>query len=282
MDEAVRIYQPSFHLNAGGYIGRHARYEEPEVNEEPVEPVTVVEELKMNYEAEPEPEKRDPWKKQTYWETLCEVFKAHDKKEKAMMNRHPWFNLIYNWIIVIGIVALFASFWWWGVQIRNNRKEQAIRESVYAEVQAQEQAKETARLEALKAEQETEEYIVNQMVPSLSKLYFGAKNFEGKYHYTELDFETYGRGAWNRLLNPKYPNTLDEVVFQKDQFLNCNESNPDVEPYHSMAKRHIEKWRSETVAPVSDDYVYAELTPNGVYLKNDFNADGYAIRWRAS
>ena len=288
MDEAVRIYQPSFHLNAGDYVGRHARYEEsvepeePEAHEEPVKPVTVVEELKMNYEPEPEPERKDPWKKLSYLETLMSVFKDREKKERRMMLKFPWFNLVYNWLITIGVIALFASFWWWGVQIRNNHKEQAIRESVYAEVQAQEQAKETARLEALALEQSSEDYIVGQMADAMAKLFYGIRNFEEKYHYNETDFETYARCWFNRAENKAYSGDLIEVMTQKDQALGYYDSNPVLNNYRKMAEKFIRAWRSESIKPVSNDYVYAELTPNGIYLKNEFNADGYARRWRAS
>ena len=285
MDEVIRVYQPSFHLNAGSYMGRHAKYEEPaepEVHEEPMEPVTIVEELKLSYEPEPEPERKDPWKKLSYLETLMSVFKDREKKEKRMMLKFPWFNLVYNWLIAIGVITLFASFWWWGVQIRNNHKEQAIRESVYAEVQAQEQAKETARLEALALEQSSEDYIVGQMADAMAKLFYGIRNFEEKYHYNETDFETYARCWFNRAENKAYSGDLIEVMTQKDQALGYYDSNPVLNNYRKMAEKFIRAWRSESIKPVSNDYVYAELTPNGIYLKNEFNADGYARRWRAS
>ncbi len=275
MDETIRIYVPT--VNA---LGKHMRPEDKteEKEETKIEPTETL--------VKPEPPvQKKPWRKQTYLETLQEVLKERSKQESYMNFRHPWFNLAYNWMIAVLIVAMFASFCWWGAKIRKDYREESIRATAYAEyeaaAQAEKQAEEEAKAKALAEEKASEEYIVNELTTSLSKMYYGVKNFQEKYRYSDTDFETYGRCAWNRMLNPAYSDDFAEVVFQPDQFLNCSENNPDVEPYHSMAKKHIQKWRAETVAPVSNDYVYAELTPNGVYLRNEFKADGYARRWRA-
>lgn len=268
MDETIRVYLPRKELRTERIVD--------DLEEEPVETPKA----KHSHVKEPE----------SIWEdrlrTLREVLAARAKTEGRWRYKHRWFDIVYNWVIGILVVALFVGLICWGVRVVKENKEARIYATAYAEYEAAAQsakeAEEAAKAQALAAERASEEYIVSEMTSALSKMYYGIKNFEEKYHYSDADFETYGRCAYNRMLNGSYSDDFATVVFQPEQFLSCSENNPDVEPYHSMAKKHIQKWRSETVAPVSDDYVYAELTPNGVYLKNEFNADGYARRWRAS
>ena len=222
--------------------------------------------------------------------SLCEVLVEHEKWISRMTYKHSWFNLVYNWVIWILLAALILSTVFYTIQWQKDRKEQAIRATAYAEWTAEEEAKKKAekeQQESLEAiEKASEEYTVNRMTTALSKMYYGIKNFETKYHYKELDFKTYGRCGWDRLLSGKYSDrelrdyeNFEKILFQEDQFLSCYENNPDVEPYHTMANNHIKEWRAEKVAPVSNDFIYAELTENGVYLRNVYKADGYARRW---
>ena len=274
MEETVKVYQPKrskihYEMEEGLWDEEVKKTKKQKSPKKPVAPKCSNAKSKWN----------------SRLNSLMEVFAERKEKEAKLNSKHEMFNVTYNWIIVICIVALFASFIWWGTKVHNDNKEASIRATAYAEFEAEREqaaaAEAQAKAEAEAAEKASEEYIVGKMTTALSKMYYGIKSFQDKYHYADEDFETYGRCAYNRMLNPSYSDDFAEVVFQEAQFLSCSESNPDVEPYHSMAKKHIQKWRSESVAPVTNDFVYAELTPNGVYLKNDFNADGYSRRWRA-
>lgn len=263
MDESIRIYSPKQDL-----IPNYASAEDSKNEKKPMPRQTPP---KLKWECR--------------HDSLMEVLKERELLERKLHYKHPWIPIITNWVIAGLIVALFVSLIVWAIQIRNDHKEASIRQTAYAEFQAEQEqaaaAEAAAKAEAEAALKASEEYVTGEMTVALSKMYYGIKGFQDKYHYTDEDFETYGRCAYNRMLNPAYSNDFIDVVFQEAQFLSCSESNPDVEPYHSMAKKHIQKWRSESVAPVSNDFVYAELTADGVYLKNDFNANGYSRRWRA-
>jgi len=277
MDETVRIYQPKNDdiLMYDSLTNKHYLTSKSKLDEV----------RKVVNDVIPDPEnktpKRNADRKESYLETLVKVFKDADKKEKRLMLKHPWVPIIYNWIVIACVVALFISFFLWGLDIRIRTKAEALTASAMAEVQAEADAQEAARLQALAAEQASEDYIVKQMATAVSKLYYGIRNFEEKYHYGEADFETYSRCAFNRVENKSYPNDLIEVINQKDQWIGYNEDSPVIDRYYILAEKHIRAWRNETTKPITTDYVYAELTANGVYLKNDYNANGYAIRWRA-
>ncbi len=54
-----------------------------------------------------------------------------------------------------------------------------------------------------------------------------------------------------------------------------------MDKYYQMAVRHYREWKAETTKPVSNDYLWAEYTPKGIFLKYKFDAGPYDTRWRA-
>ena len=148
------------------------------------------------------------------------------------------------------------------------------------------QAEEQARSDEIAHQQElyaqSEEAVTKKMAESLAKLFYGADRFKDKYHYSDADFKTLARCVFNRVESSQYSDDIYEVIDQKDQWVGYYSTNPVLDEYFDLALTTIREWRSETVKPVSVDYLWAELTPNGIFLKNDFRADGYARRWRAS
>lgn len=245
-------------------------------------------------------------KKQTKMETLMEVFHEHEKSEAVLMKKYPWFNIIYNWIIALLVLALFFSFSVWGVRIHNDHKAETLIATALADYKAEQDAAEQERLRAVVAQQQTEEHIVNEMANALAKVFYGAKNFEEKYRYQESDFETLARCVFNRVENKTFAVTqkaeavangeieldengkpLDErdyiytIISHEDQWVGYYSNNPVLDKYQKMATKFIKAWRSEETKPISNDYLWAEFTPNGIFLKNDFHAGAYAHRYHA-
>ena len=255
MDETVRIYNPKNNSLFDDVKNEIKRFDD-----------------EMNSNQVPKKQKHE-----TRFDTLRKVVDDIEKRTSRLANNHPWAVIFYRWAIALLIILLFASFVWWGMDIHIRHKAEALTASAMAEVQAEA----AARLQALAAEKASEDYVVKEMATSLSKLYYGIKNFEEKYHYSETDFETYGRSVFNRVENSKYPNDLFDVINQEKQWVGYSDSNPVIDHYYNLAEKHVRMWRTETTKPVSNDYVFAELTENGIYLRNKFDADGYARRWRA-
>ena len=239
---------------------------------EPKEKAAEVEEIQ-------ETQENSKWKSRA--NILKEIFKEQSEEEKKLSCRHPFFNLFYNWVIAGLLVMLTVGFISWGINVRTDRKAAALTATAMADYQAEQNAEEQARLAELAAAEATEEAVMKREAEAIAKLFYGASKFEEKYGYSENDFKTLARCVFNRAENASYPSDVADVINQKEQWVGYYENNPVLTEYYNMAYRAVEEWHHETIKPVSNDYVYAELTPNGIWLKNDFHADGYARRWRA-
>ena len=201
-------------------------------------------------------------------------------EEKIIARRHYWFNLIYNWIVGLLIVALVLSCIGWAMEARTDRKAAALTATAMADWQAEQDALETARMEELAVMQTSEMAMMAQEANEIAKLFYGIDRFVDKYHYSETDLMTYARCVFNRVDSDIYADTVSEVASQNNQWTGYYDNNPVIKQYYTVALKAVEEWHAETIKPCSVDYLWAELTPNGIYLKNDFNANGYAIRWR--
>lgn len=220
--------------------------------------------------------------KQTRYETMCEVFNDHEKQEKVLVSKHGWVNLFYNWAIVVLLVLLIIAMISWANTIRNERKVASMFASAMADFDAKQAAIAEQAAEDQRKLEQSEAFVEQKMATELALIYQGADKFTDKYGYSEADFKTYGRCVFNRVESPLYPNDIFEVIEQPNQWVGFNSSSTPIDKYYKMALEHVHEWRNETTKPCSNDYLWAELTPNGIYLKNDFHADGYAIRWRAN
>ena len=204
-------------------------------------------------------------------------FNKQAELETMMCFRHPWFNLFYNWLVGILIIVLFGSFVWWGLDIHSRHMADemlattlAAMDAEHAEMIAAAEAEEAA----LKASQE---YIMDQEAQAVAKAFYGIRLFIEKYHYSESDLSTYARCMFNRAESAD----LTEVVRLKDQFVGYADDNPILLDDYELALRLVREWHEETIKPCDTTYQFAELTPEGIFLKQDIRADGYARRWRA-
>lgn len=208
---------------------------------------------------------------------MDEIFEKHDQLEAEMIFRHPWVPLAYNWMIAILVVTLLVGFVGWGLDIRSRHMADQMLATTLAEMDAEHEQM-IAAAEAQEAEiRASQEYIMDQEATAVAKAFYGISRFVDKYHYSESDFATYARCMFNRAENAD----LQEVVSAKDQFLGYADNNPVLAEYYDLAIKFVREWHEETVKPCDISYIFAELTPNGIYLRNEFNADGYARRWHA-
>ena len=81
-----------------------------------------------------------------------------------------------------------------------------------ADYRAEQEAVEVARQEELKALAASEATIMKNEANFIAKMLYGARNFEDKYGYSTDDYMTLARCVFNRVDNPKFPNTVQEVV----------------------------------------------------------------------
>lgn len=231
--------------------------------------------------------------------TLQEVFAEQREREQNMMFRHNWVALFYNWLIAVTAVALLLSLGFWAVQLRQERRDDAIRAEARAAWEQEQQAAADARAAELAAAQASEEAVIDRESDAVARMFYGIHRFIEKYHYSEADLVTYARCAFNRKDSGNYYVTddkgnfvldengekikanVEQIISQKDNFVGYADSNPVLKEYKQLAKELVTEWHNETVKPCDNSYQWAELTPDGIYLKADFDADGYARRWHA-
>ena len=203
---------------------------------------------------------------------MAEYFENQRQIEADMLFRHPWFNLFYNWLIAVLVVSLFASFVWWGLDIRARNMAEEMTARVLADMDAEHE-------QMMEAETASQAYVYGQEATAVAKAFYGINKFVDVYHYSEKDLETYARAMFNRAEQNKAE--LHSVIVAPDQFTGYSDGNTVLQEYYDLALRLVEGWHSESVKPCDTSFIFAELRPDGIWLKNDLHADGYARRWHA-
>ena len=260
MDEVIRIYNPK----PGILVGERPLRRE-------VAPMESQKEVK-----------KSSLEKQTNLEILKEIFSVQKKEEKELSEKYPLFNLFYNWLAVILVLALVVSAIVCGIQKSNERKVSTLVATAMADYEAEQRAIADQEAEARRLEEQSEAIVQKKIAEKLALVYQGADKFVDKYGYSERDFKTLGRCIFNRVENKAYSNDIFEVIDQPDQWVGYyGQSTTPMDKYYQMALRYVKEWREETTKPCSNDYLWAEYTPRGIFLKDSYNAGPYDPRWRA-
>lgn len=247
-EAAIRIYQPR------GLIG-----------------VTSIEPV---FEA-----KKDE-KKETKFETLKWAIEKQEKKTRELQEKYPAFNVFYNYLVLAVMIALVVGFIVWGVQIHTDNKAESMFAVAMADWQSEQQAAEDARQAELAAIQTSAETIRKQNAEYKAKILYGMRRFEEKYGYSEADMLTLCQCIENRVKNSRYPNTIEAVVKQEDQWVGYSDQNPVVDKYYQIALRSEQEKETQVADPVSSDYVFAVFTERGIYLSDEFNSQHPYTWWR--
>ena len=213
--------------------------------------------------------------------TLAEVFADRARNERIIAWRFPWFNVVYNWAVALLIVGFAVSCVVWSVDIKTERVASERAATAMAEYQAALQAEEEAKAAELAAARSSVENIMKNEATAVAKAFYGIRNFVDKYHYSESDLETYARCIFNRVDYSGGVSSVEEILATPEQFLAYSEKNTVLDEYYQMAYKFVEAWHTEQTKPCDSGYRWAELTPQGVYLTNEFGAGPYARRWQA-
>ena len=251
MDESIRVYNPR-----GSYLIAERSKKQTEVKHV----------LRKSYKG-----------------TLREVLDEQKRREKDLKESYPIANLFYKYGFVFVVIVLIISSIVCGVRSNTEKVAVAYAEAAVADYQAEEQMKaDQIELERKKAEQ-SEAILEHNIVTKLARMYQCADKFVDKYGYSERDFKTLGRCVFNRVENPAYPDDIIEVIDQANQWVGYNSSMTftPMTKYYEMAQRHYREWKAETTKPISNDYLWAEYTAKGIFLKYQYDAGTYDPRWRA-
>ena len=212
--------------------------------------------------------------------TLNQVLADQREEERLLNWKYPWFNIVINYVIAAIAFLLIVSLTIWGLNVRTQRKAEAMTAQAMAAWQSEQDAAMEAEAAELAAVRASQEYVMEQEATALAKAFYGIRLFVDKYHYSEEDFRTYARCIFNRA--EKGSGDLVSVVSTPEQFVGYHDNNPVLAEDYNLALKFVQEWHEETLKPCDISYQFAELTPNGIWLKADLHADGYARRWRSA
>jgi hypothetical protein len=201
---------------------------------------------------------------------IKEIFREQREHEEELMFRNPSVPFWYNWLIAGLIVALFVSFAIWGIDIHTRHRA----EEMTATALASWQNEQVIQDEQAKSSQE---YVIDLEATAVAKAFYGIDRFVELYKYDESDLETYARCMFNRAENGSL---IDEIA-KPNQFVGYSEQNQLIADYKQLALRLVREWHEETVRPCNTNFLFAELTPDGIFLKQDLHAGPYDRRWHA-
>lgn len=201
---------------------------------------------------------------------LKEIFEEQREHEEELMFRNPSVPFWYNWLIAGLLVALFVSFAIWGIDIHTQKTAEKMTATALASWQSEQVVQDESAVSS-------REYVIEQESIAMAKAFYGIDRFVEKYHYDESDLVTYARCMFNRADS----DDLIRVISSPNQFTGYSDGNQVIAQYKQLAERLIRDWHEETVRPCDTAYIFAELTPDGIFLKKDLHADGYARRWHA-
>jgi len=204
---------------------------------------------------------------------LRDIFREQREREEELMFRNPSFAFWYNWQIFLLIIALFVSFFLWGIDSWTNYKATEMTNKAFAAWEAEQNVQDESAAES-------QEYVIGLESDAVARAFMGIDRFVEKYHYNEADLATYARCMFNRA-DPTDSDDLIRVISAPNQFTGYSSTNQVLADYKTLADRLVREWHSETVKPCDTAYIFAELTPDGIFLKKDFHAGPYDRRWHA-
>ena len=201
-----------------------------------------------------------------------EIFSERAEQENWLSRKHPWFPILLNWFGAVLLSILVVASCVELAKAETQRKAAEMTATAIAEMEAAKQAEADAA-------KESQDYILSQEATDVAKALYGIHLFIEKYHYGEKDLRTYVRCMTNRAESSGC--SINEVIRTEGQFLGYHEKNPVLDDFYNLALQIVSEWHTETTKPIDNSYQFAELTENGIYLRNSYIADGYAKRWQA-
>ena len=199
--------------------------------------------------------------------TLQLVFGDHAKQEEELRFRNPSFSSWYNWLVIGLVLILFYSFVWWGKSIAAERHDEAVRQSVYAEMDAEHEAMIAAAEEEQLKKQQEDAALQIEEAKALARMWFGIRNFIEKYGYTNDDLITYAMCPVNRAIAEG--KTIMEVLKEEGQFIAYSEHNNLETRFYELAIPFVADLHAGNLPSCDTKFKYAVFNEYGIWLVDD-------------
>jgi len=201
-------------------------------------------------------------------------------KEKELLNLSKTAAL---WILIGSIIFSGFGGLLLGIGITKDKyadishwQESLIRSEAIADYKAQLEAEKAEASAARMDEMKIEENRRKEEIIMFTKLFEGVRG----WNFDMLDLITYGVCVWNRSLSPMFPDTVDEVIHQKDQWINYSDKNDTVADYKKIAEKLVDLLYNSDIQLCSSKYCWIEIRDGHLYLKDSFTNYPGMILWR--
>ena len=210
--------------------------------------------------------------------TLQKVFLEHEENEQLLRWKHPWVNIVYNWLIAGLVVLLFVGFTVWGIRIHRDNRDEAVRAQVLAEMDAEHEAMIAAAEEAERQSQQEEAELQIREAQAIARAWFGIRNFTEKYRYDNSDLITYAYCPVNR--SAVTGKSIEEVLAEPNQFIAYSDKNNLETDLYNLALSFVADLHAGKLQKCEGKFWYAVLTDKGIWLVDD-PSKSVPERWHA-
>lgn len=115
---------------------------------------------------------------------------------------------------------------------------------------------------------------LNAEANMLARVLYGVKDNDTD------DLKTYCWCVFNRVDNPAFPSTIEEVVAQPQQWMRYDETSPILENLYQLAREQLDAWHTGERRPVGNEYVFMNWTPRDIVLRDNFKEGSATRYWR--
>ena len=177
-------------------------------------------------------------------------------------------GLAAKYALIVLVLILWTVLVARGAQAKAERRYEAWQERWVNEYLAQQ--------EAMKAGMPVDPYAatLDYEAQLLARVLYGVKD-----NSTE-DLITACWCVFNRCDSPMYPEMLEDVIAQPQQWMRYSEDNPVLDNLYQIARTQLDAWHSGTTRPISSDFVYMDWSPSRITLRNQWEYGRNTETWR--
>lgn len=178
----------------------------------------------------------------------------------AMDNYHKKFSWWAATVALKYVAIALAVIAWSLIMVRVGEAKSAAKYEAWKERFADEYIRQMEAAERKYPPDPKEEYL-NSQSESLARVLYGVKD------NSTADLKTYCWCVFNRVDNPAYPNTMEEVIAQPKQWMRYSEDNPVLDNLYQIAREQIQLWQNGR-RPVSNEFIYMSWTAARIVLRD--------------
>ena len=87
--------------------------------------------------------------------------------------------------------------------------------------------------------------------------------------------------VFNRVESTQYPDTVEAVIRQPQQWMGYSEENPVLEELYAVAHNELSRWYSNDVRPMGNEYLFMSWSEDEIVLRDSFEETKRTHYWRA-